>query len=363
MKKYDFTINGYYGFDSLGDDSILSAILAITASRLPFAKIAVICKKELCLPLPKGIRVFYIRRKSFLKIIISLLRSRVFISGGGSLLQDSTSKRSFLYYSSLILLARLCFCKICLYSNGIGPLTKEKKARFPLSFADMITVRDPDSLVAARDVAPEKEIILSADPVFFKNYSCFSHTKKMKAFAISLRKCENSRTIDTKILSDVILEKVKEGLTPVYVPLQESYDMELCKKMQRLTGGVIAIVSDENELCSLLSAMEFSIGMRLHFLLFSAAVHTPCVPLSYDRKVRSAMDYLGIEGTLDAFALSHRDLLSSIKKAQCFTEGTSLEKRLESFRSLALRDGDMLAKMCFAPEKKKGTEKAGQVSG
>jgi len=362
MKRYDFTINGYYGFDSLGDDSILSAILTMIASRLPGAKVAVICQKAPAILLPEGLSVSFIQRKSIFKIILSLFKSRVFISGGGSLLQDQTSKRSLFFYSSLIKAAKLCACRICLYSNGIGPLSNEKKARLSLALADMITVRDPASLALAKRIAPEKEIILSADPVFFLDHSAFYQKKKMKAFAVSLRECKGARAIDTEILRDVILKKASEGLTPVYVPLQESYDMELCQKMQRLTGGVIAIASDEKELCSLLSSMEFTIGMRLHFLLFSAAVHTPCVPLSYDQKVRSAMDYLGIDGTLDVFDLSRDELLSSIKRAQSSGKSAAIKKKLSHFQALASRDGDMLAELCLSYEKKKEREKAEQVS-
>ena len=48
--------------------------------------------------------------------------SELIISGGGSLLQDVTSKRSLLYYLSIIGLGKLFGKKVMLFAQGIGPI-------------------------------------------------------------------------------------------------------------------------------------------------------------------------------------------------------------------------------------------------
>ena len=48
--------------------------------------------------------------------------SELIISGGGSLLQDVTSKRSLLYYLSIIGLGKFFGKKVMLFAQGIGPI-------------------------------------------------------------------------------------------------------------------------------------------------------------------------------------------------------------------------------------------------
>ncbi len=52
-----------------------------------------------------------IRRGQFIRLRRELKRSKLFISGGGSLIQDVTSRRSLWFYLHTISLAKKCGCK------------------------------------------------------------------------------------------------------------------------------------------------------------------------------------------------------------------------------------------------------------
>lgn len=98
--------------------------------------------------------------------------SELIISGGGSLLQDVTSKRSLLYYLSIIGLGKF-LGKSNAFAQGIGPI-RAKWARKLTSLvcneADLITVRDSESAAELIEmgVKPEK-ITVTADSVLSLN--------------------------------------------------------------------------------------------------------------------------------------------------------------------------------------------------
>ena len=55
-------------------------------------------------------------------------KSKLFLNGGGNLLQDNTSTRSLIYYLGMIWLAKKMDMKTMIYANGIGPLNKKTTA-------------------------------------------------------------------------------------------------------------------------------------------------------------------------------------------------------------------------------------------
>ena len=72
----------------------------------------------------------------------------VLISGGGSLLQDVTSKNGILYYLGIIKLAQLLGKKVMVYAQGIGPIREPRNRKLTakiLNKVQAITVRDFES--------------------------------------------------------------------------------------------------------------------------------------------------------------------------------------------------------------------------
>ncbi|MBR5870137.1 MAG: glycosyltransferase, partial [Clostridia bacterium] len=159
---------GYYGFGNMGDDSLLSAIVANLRKENPHVKLTVMSKN------PRETARIYgtdaVNRFSPFAVIGAMRRSKVLIFGGGNLLQDGSSARSLFYYTWILKMAKRCGCKIMVYANGIGPLHLEKSKRAAaeaLSLSDIITLREHDSMreCAALGVACDN-IRLTADPAF-----------------------------------------------------------------------------------------------------------------------------------------------------------------------------------------------------
>ena len=104
-------------------------------------------------------RLFAIRRK--------LKEAKLFLFGGGNLLQDKTSTHSLLYYTKMLHEADRCQAPIMVFANGIGPLSATKniyRVKEALSLAESISLRDGYSFDFTKQLLPEKNIRLTFDP-------------------------------------------------------------------------------------------------------------------------------------------------------------------------------------------------------
>ena len=95
--------------------------------------------------------------------------AKLYVNGGGSLIQNVTSRRSLRYYLYTIRSAKHLGCKVIMYGCGIGPVTGDAdiaKARKVINGnVDVITLREPDSLEELRRFGIDApEIILASDP-------------------------------------------------------------------------------------------------------------------------------------------------------------------------------------------------------
>ena len=347
-KRTRITISGYYGFGSIGDEAVLRSILSGLSGKLSGAHVTVLTNSKKSLPDMQEITLSALKRYDIISLIFCLLRSKLFISGGGSLLQDHTSKRSLAYYTSLITLAKLCGCKIYIFANGIGPIENTKKCKKALSVADVISLRDPDSYSFAKMLLPEKEeIYLTADPVFSPYntirpspfLSCLYGIGDKPYFAVSVRKCCGDKNIDCEKLLSCIMYARSLGYVPVFVSMQDSFDLELSKRLAKKAGGIVADARNEKDLCRLLDGASFAIGMRLHFLLFAIMRSLPVIPLSYDLKVESCLRYMGISDFADAFDFSPEEINVMIQKAHCKKNSTDkIKQRISHLSALARND-------------------------
>ena len=95
-----FIISGYYGFSNAGDEAMLSAMIHSIKEADPAASITVISGHPEATARTFGTPA--IHRFSPFALLRGILRSDIVISGGGSLLQDVTSRRSIYYYLSIM---------------------------------------------------------------------------------------------------------------------------------------------------------------------------------------------------------------------------------------------------------------------
>src|SRR5690606_14017193 len=111
-----------------------------------------------------------VHRLSLAAVRQALRGASLFISGGGTLLQDATGWGSVPYYGGLMMLAQRSGVAVFVYAQGIGPLRRPLLRRWAaraLAVARCVTVRDAASAIEARRLGvPAERLAVTADPVF-----------------------------------------------------------------------------------------------------------------------------------------------------------------------------------------------------
>lgn len=341
-KNKSVMISGYYGFRNSGDDSILAGIVLELKKKCPGININVLSKNPDETASVYGVNS--INRFNIPKIFYLLKKQDLFISGGGSLLQDMTSSKSLAYYLLIIKLAILRKVKTYIYANGIGPVNKEKNqksVRKLLNKVDMITLRDKESVTELENMGITTPITLTADPVF--TLCCedeekteefllkYGIEKDEKYFIISIRpwktEKENFISETAKFCNEV---SRKYNLTPVILAMQPSMDTEISNALKNLLDVKYAYIDKTlhySRLLGILKKAVFCSAMRLHTLIYAAKTGTPAIGISYDPKVLAMLDYTGQNLSCNVSEVSFVALITLADKIM--SENESISKTLE----------------------------------
>ena len=305
--KYDFMISGYYGFKNNGDDSLLMAMISNLKSVDEKVNIVVLSKK------PEETKSIYdvdsISRLNIFKILKYMSKTKVFINGGGSLIQDVTSSKSLFYYLFILKLAIFKKLKIMVYANGIGPVNKkfnQKLARRVLENADVITLREMGSKDTLIQMGLKNENIqITADPAFTIKIADDSAVNDIlenngllsedKFICVSVRKWQKSGDDLENKFADV-LDNIsrKYGLKILFMPMQYPNDYQFSLKVAEKMMAQSFVLDkpyDADKLMGIISKSQIMVAMRLHALIYSACSNTPTIGLIYDPKVKSFLDY------------------------------------------------------------------------
>lgn len=302
-------ISGYYGFHNSGDDSILKAIVDSLSASRPDIRILALSND------PQETKAVYgidaIHRFDLLRILWNMRKTRLLISGGGSLIQDVTSDKSLTYYLAVIAAAKRLGAKVMLYANGIGPILHEsnhRKIRRVLNGVDLITLREPSSLEELKRFGVEQPTMLvTADPAFHlvaanpeESAYLVSRTglpKGRRYCGIALRpwkKADKAMAQTVAMVADYI--KTTYDTEILLIPMQPNKDMDTAKAVlshMKEDGYLLEEPATPSQLMGIVGGAEFILGMRLHILIYAAKMGTPVIGLTYDPKVEATMRYIG----------------------------------------------------------------------
>ena len=117
-KRNGVVICGAYGRGNSGDEAILDAIITTMRQLDPLSPLTVMTRKPLETKLLHEVDAVY--TFNALKFRRAMRHARLFINGGGSLIQDVTSSRSLYFYLYTIHAARRLGCKVQMYGCGVG---------------------------------------------------------------------------------------------------------------------------------------------------------------------------------------------------------------------------------------------------
>jgi polysaccharide pyruvyl transferase CsaB len=287
----------------LGDEAILEELISELKEFVSVESIVVLSNNPEKTAGLYGVQA--INRWRIAELMPLLKRARLFISGGGGLLQDTTSPRPVFYYGGQILAARLAGAPVLIYAQGIGPLKRALSKFFAcqtLKMANYITLRDPGSISFAQSLGLSPE--LSADPVWSLKPSPLPQSFALPLITgelgmvgplvgISLRRHSLINGQHLEILASVFKKVFPSNSLFVMLPLQTSEDSDVLAKLadqcNRFDLKSFMLKAEDlvrpSQWLALMERFDLLIGMRLHALLMAVKAGTPVVGIPYDPKV------------------------------------------------------------------------------
>jgi len=301
-------ISGFYGMGNAGDEAVLAALVQLFREREPTIAITVLSGDPAGTTRDHGVGA--LPRMAPRAILAGLRGCDLFVSGGGSLLQDVTSPRSLLYYLAVILLARLARVPVVVLAQGIGPIRRPALRRLTgrvLRGAARITVRDEESACELRQMGlglrPGPEVTVTADPVFAlqpapeeRGLSALRQLHGPRPWVgVSVRPWPGIENVLSP-LGEALRAVDAAGGSLLFLPLQPEADRPLCCRLaeQVGAGAVLAGAPSPAEWLALVAGLDRVVAMRLHALIFAASAGIPCLGLSYDPKVDSLLARLDL---------------------------------------------------------------------
>lgn len=313
-------ICGAYGRGNAGDDAILEAILQEMRAIDPDMPITVLTKD------PKATRLTYrVRTAGRMDVLTwkkAMRHAGLYINGGGSLIQDVTSRRSLWFYLHNIQAAHKAGCKVQMYGCGIGPVLREQHRKLAASVlnasVDVITLREPDSLKELQSMGVTKpEILLTADPALTLPAASEDEIDSVllragipphgKYLCFALRNWKGFEDKAPLFAQAAKYAYETYGLTPVFAAVEKHLD----PVAGRLAAAGLDIphyflddAGSAGTIIGALSRMQAVVSMRLHALIFAAGQGIPLAGVVYDPKVSAFLRYIGQENFLDLDALT-----------------------------------------------------------
>ena len=326
IKVSDIVLSGYYGFSNSGDDAILKMIISEIKKQKPDMGITILSNR------PHDAKAIYnvnaVNRWNLFSIINVLKKSKVFISGGGSVIQDVTSTKSLLYYLFLIVLAKTYNNKVMLYANGIGPIKHKKnlkRVKNVLNKTDIITLRETDSKEFLDELGVmNPKIAVTCDPVIGIGDIDFEEAENLlfrndlygkKYAVVSVRPWKSAPLFEQEFIRAANKLKKENDIELLFVPLHHPSDVEFSKKLAEATGSVCIEKKLSAEMCiGLAKYSEFVVGMRLHMLIYAFVAEVPALGISYDPKVEGVMKYFGEDTYIGVLEFTERNFLSKSQR-------------------------------------------------
>jgi polysaccharide pyruvyl transferase CsaB len=295
-------ISGSYGGVNLGDEAILAGMIAKLRASLPVELTVFSRNPDDTLERHRVERSVPVRRLTRREAREVVQRLDLLILGGGGILYDADAET----YLREVLLAQELGIPVAVYAVSAGPL-EDADARAAvanaLNHVQLITVRDRQGYRLLEDVGVENDIHLTADPaLLIEPASLPSAALKTEGVDLdrhlvgfSVREPgpaapHISTTHYYELLAnaaDFMIDRLNADV--VFVPMEKTdiqhshgvvANMEYPQRAEILRKNYTS-----QQILSLIGRFEFCVGMRLHFLIFSALQGVPFVALPYASKV------------------------------------------------------------------------------
>ncbi len=290
-------ISGYYGFKNFGDEAILSVLVnhlkALGADVTVFSSDTKFTTDTY--------NVNSVKRFDIHSVVKTIKNSDILISGGGSLLQDTTSLKSIIYYLFIIALGILFSKKVIIFAQGIGPINN-LFAKFItknlLKLCSYVSVRDQNSYNLLKNWNVDVKLV--CDPIYSVNVP-YSDTTGIIGIQLREFKTMNYNLIHK--LAMLVASKFTNYKVKIF-SLQETQDLDLAKQFEHLLHTLNSEISTDiitDDIIENLSKLEYLIAMRFHALLVAMKAGVKSCAINYDIKVEKLANDASIpEISMDA---------------------------------------------------------------
>lgn len=307
-------ISGSYGGLNLGDEAILHSIITQIRSSIN-AYITVFTRNaEDTIARHDVDRAVAVRKLARPEVIPEVEHLDVLIVGGGGILYDADAKM----YLREAIIATEKKIPVMIYAVGVGPLKEPLNQEFVkkyLSKVDTITVRDRRSQQILEEIGLQKEFFVTADPALLltpelvtaADFKSEGIAEKKRLIGMSVREAgvaapdiqeEHYHTLLANA-ADYMIERFDADV--IFIPMEpREFDLQhshavIAKMLRPQMASILKGNYTSGQLLSVISKCEFTVGMRLHFLIFSAIQGVPFVALPYSPKVAGFLEDLQIE--------------------------------------------------------------------
>ena len=263
----------------------------------------------------------------------AMRHAKLYINGGGSLIQDVTSRRSLWFYLHNIRAAKKAGCRVQMYGCGIGPVTRASHRKLAAGVlnanVDVITLREPDSREELRLMGVNNpQILLTADPALTLRQATEDETDSVllragipphgKYICFALRQWKGFAEKAPLFGAAARYAYETYGLTPVFTAVEKHLDPaahRLAAQHLTVPHYFLDNTGRAATIIGALSRMEVVVSMRLHALIFAAGQGIPLAGVVYDPKVSAFLKYIGQELFVDLSALTEENLCHMIDQA------------------------------------------------
>lgn len=343
-------ICGAYGKGNSGDDAILTAMVRSFRAQDPDLPMYVTSRAPAQTARDAGVASVYTFHPW--KVRRLMRRTVLYLSGGGSLIQDATSSRSLWYYLNSIRTAKRRGNAVMMFGCGIGPVrwraNRKRAARIIQANVDQIALRDRASLreldslgvhgIPTQVTADLAFLVPPADPALVEA-DCAAHgiAQDEHLLILAPRPWEGMSHHLEDFAAAAVYGRRTYGWKPVLLAMEPLKDRQTCRQIAELITAagvdcpVLEASKDASVVAGLIRRADAVLGMRLHALIFAAAQGTPFAGIAYDPKISGFLDYMGLNLCCTMEELSSARLcamLDALKTSENFQPAAQNLRRL-----------------------------------
>jgi polysaccharide pyruvyl transferase CsaB len=344
-------VSGYYGCGNAGDEAVLAGIKAAFRKTAGDAvRLVALSQNPAATRSLHSIDAEYRMDMRTVRSVLS--RSELLISGGGSLLQDTTSLRSLIYYLWVARMALAARKPVMFYAQGMGPLRRPAArylVRMVADRASYITVRDEPSAQLLKEIGVRRPPIeVTADPAFALQpaarevvdecLGATGSTATRQRIGVALRPWGGQPEAQAAEYAELLLALERRTaaqlvLIPMQLPGDADFSLAVARKAGR-TYPIVDRVCSPEALLGVVGEMDAVVAMRLHTLIFAARMSVPLFALSYDPKVANLLRALDLSDCVaDWTGFSAEDAAAKV--------GALLDDRAARRGALAVRTAEL----------------------